>query len=41
MARALNDDVPRVEAGLFQRQQEIIRLRAIDDVVLGAMYNQE
>ncbi len=41
MARALNDDVPRVEASLFQRQQEIIRLRAIHDVVLGTMYDQE
>jgi hypothetical protein len=37
MACALNDDVPRVETSLFQRQQEIIRLRAIDDVVLGTM----
>src|SRR5262245_14421829 len=41
MACALNDDVPREETSLLQRQQKIIRLNAIDDVVLGTVYDQE
>jgi len=35
MACALNDDVPRVKTSLLQRGQETIRLRAVDDIVLG------
>src|SRR5262249_44139233 len=41
MACALNNDVPRVETSLFQRQQEVIRLSAIDDVVLGTIHDKE